>query len=44
MTECFAIQQGIMNVPVFDGENIPVRDFMKDVMNGVLVVPANCEK
>ena len=44
MTECSAIQQGIMNDPVFDGENIPVRHFIKDIMNGAFVVPANCEK
>ena len=42
--ECFAIQQGIINVLVFDGENKPVRDFIKDVINGALVVPADCEK
>ena len=23
MAECFAIQQGIMNVPIFNGKNIP---------------------
>ena len=44
MIECFAIQQGIINVPVFDGENMPVRDFIEDVMNGALVVPADCKK
>ena len=44
MIECFSIQQGIINVPVFDGENMPVRDFIEDVMNGALVVPAECEK
>ena len=44
MIECFSIQQGIISVPVFDGENMPVRDFIEDVMNGALVVPADCEK
>ena len=31
MAECFAIQQGIMNVPIFNGKNMPVRDFIRDV-------------
>ena len=44
MIECFTIQQGIINVPVFDGENMPVRDFIEDVMNGALVVLADCGK
>ena len=44
MIECFSIQQGIINVPVFDGENMPVRDFIEDIMNSTLVVPAECEK
>ena len=44
MIECFSKQQGIINVPVFDGENMPVRDFIEDVINGALVVPAECEK
>ena len=43
MIECFSIQQGIINVPVLDDENMPVRDFIEDVMNGALVVPAECE-
>ena len=44
MAECFAIQQGIMNVPIFNGKNMPVRDFIQDVINGEASIPANCEK
>ena len=44
MAECFAIQQGIMNVPIYNGKNMPVRDFMQDVVNGEASIPANCEK
>ena len=44
MAECFAIQQGIMNVPTFNGENMPERDFIQDVVNGEASKPANCEK
>ena len=44
MIECFAIQQDIINVPIFDGENMPVKDFIEDVMNGAIEVPAECEK
>ena len=44
MIECFTIQQGIISVPIFDGENMSVRDFIGNVMNGALVVPADCEK
>ena len=43
MAECFAIQQGIMNIPTFDGKNMPVRDFIQDIINGESSVPANCE-
>ena len=34
MAECFAIQQGEMNIPTFNGKNMPVRDFIQDVLNG----------
>ena len=44
MIECFAIQRGIINLPVFDGENMPVKDFIGDVVNGALVLPADCDK
>ena len=44
ITECFAIQQGIINIRVFDCKNLPVRDFSEDVISGALVVPASCEK
>ena len=44
MAECFAIQQGIMNVSIFDGKNMPVRDFIQEVVNGKARIPANCEK
>ena len=43
MAECFAIQQGIMNIPTFDGKNMPVRDFIQDIINGKSSVPVNCE-
>ena len=44
MAECFAILQGIMNVPIYNDENMPVRDFIQDVVNGEASIPANCEK
>ena len=43
MAECFAIQKSIMNIPKFDGKNIPVRDFIQHIINGESSVPANCE-
>ena len=27
IAECFAIQQGVMNIPTFNGKNMPTRDF-----------------
>ena len=44
VAECFAIQQGVMNIPTFNGKNMPVRDFIQDVLNGESSVPANCER
>ena len=44
MAECFAIQQGVMNIPTFNGKNMPVRDFIEDVLNGESSLPANCER
>ena len=44
MAECFVIQHGIMNVRIFNGKNMPVRDFIQDVINGEASIPANCEK
>ena len=44
MAECFAIQQGVMNIPTFNVKNMPVRDFIQDVLNGESSVPANCER
>ena len=43
MAECFAIQQGITNIPTFDGKNMPVRDFIQDIINGESSVPVNYE-
>ena len=44
MAECFAMQQGVMNIPIFDGKNMPVSDFIKDIITGQSFVPATCEK
>ena len=44
MAECFDIQQGTMNVPIFNAKIMPVRDFIQDVVSGQVNVPANCEK
>ena len=44
MAEFFAIQQGVLNIPTFNGKNMPVRDFIQDVLNGESSVPANCER
>ena len=29
MAECFTMQQGDMNIPIFDGKNMPVSDFIE---------------
>ena len=44
MAECFAMQQGVMNIPTFDGKNMPVSDFVEDIITGQSFVPATCEK
>ena len=44
MAECFAIQQGVMNISTFNGKNMPVRDFIQDSLKGESSVPANCER
>ena len=44
MAECFSIQQGIINIPISNGKNMPGRDFIQDVINGEASIPANCEK
>ena len=44
MAECFAMQQGVMNIPIFDGKNMPVSDFIEDIITGQSFVPATCEK
>ena len=33
-----------MNIPTFNGKNLPVRDFNQDVLIGKFSVPANCER
>ena len=33
-----------MNVPIFNGKNVPVRDFIQNVIDGEASIPANCEK
>lgn len=43
MAECFALQQGVMHIPFYDGKNIPVRDFIQDIINGESSIPENCE-
>lgn len=43
MAECFAAQQGVVNIPSYDGKNIPVRFSFKDIINGESSVSANCE-
>ena len=44
MAECFAIQQGVMNISICDGKNIPVRDFIQYVLNRESSVPEDCER
>ncbi|XP_043473885.1 uncharacterized protein LOC122506001 [Leptopilina heterotoma] len=43
MAECFALQQGIMNIPFYDGHNMPVKDFIEDILNAASSIPKNCE-
>ena len=42
--ECFSMHQGVMNIPIFDGKNMPVSDFIEDIITGQSFVPATCEK
>ena len=44
MAECFAMQQAIMNIPIYSGKNMPVSDFIVDIIIGQSFVPANCGK
>ena len=44
MAECFPMQQGVINIPIFDGKNMPVSDFIEDIITGQSFVPATCEK
>ena len=44
MAECFAMQQGVVNISIFDGKNMPVSDFIEDISTGQSYVPATCEK
>ena len=44
MAECFAMQQGVMNIPIFDGKNMPVNDFVEDIITGQSFGPEACEK
>ena len=34
MAECFAMHQEVMNIPIFDGKNMPVSDFIEDIITG----------
>ena len=34
MAECFAMQQGVMNIPILDDKNMPVSDFIEDIITG----------
>ena len=43
MAECFAMQQGVMNIPMFDGKNMPVSNCIQDIITGQSFVPATCE-
>ena len=31
MAECFDMQQGVIKIPIFDGKNMPVSDFIEDI-------------
>ena len=44
MAECFAMQQGAMDIPIFDGKNMSVSDFIEDIITGQSFVPVKCEK
>ena len=44
IAECFAMQKEVMNIPIFDGKNMPVSDFLKDIITEQSFVPATCEK
>ena len=44
MAECFAVQQGIINIPTFNGKNMPLKDFIQDTLNRECNVPGNCER
>ncbi|CAK9809171.1 hypothetical protein ANTQUA_LOCUS5916 [Anthophora quadrimaculata] len=43
MTESFAIQQAIVGIPQFDGNNIPLKNFLLDVQNSAYCLPPTCD-
>jgi hypothetical protein len=38
MAECFTLQHSTLNIPHFDGKNMPLKDFLQDVHNGAVYV------
>ncbi|CAK9799211.1 hypothetical protein ANTPLA_LOCUS1935 [Anthophora plagiata] len=43
MAKSFAIQQAVANIPQFDGNNIPLKDFLLDVQNSAYCLPPTCD-
>lgn len=43
MAERSAIQQGVANIPSYNGKNMLARDFIQDI-NGESFLPVNCKK
>ncbi|XP_057334164.1 uncharacterized protein LOC130673223 [Microplitis mediator] len=41
--ESMTLHQALMQVPTFDGKNMPLQAFLQDVENGLTIVPENLE-
>ena len=43
MAECFTLQHSTLNIPFYDGKNIPLKNFLQDIRNGAVFVPPALE-
>ncbi|RYA68313.1 hypothetical protein DD595_25595, partial [Enterobacter cloacae complex sp. 4DZ3-17B2] len=44
MAENFALQNSISSLPYFDGKNIPLKDFLQAVRNGLALLPEGSDQ
>lgn len=43
IADTLSIQQAASNIPSYDGRNIPIRVFIRDILNAATYVPVSCE-